>query len=76
MDGAFEAGFPERAAADEFKTQEDRAYRLRRLAAARGFLRAQIAAEIHRKRTPELVFELLGGIDEAGSVVDGEGEVI
>ena len=43
--------------------------------AARGFLRAQIAAAIHRKRTPELVFELLGGIDEAGSVVDGEGEV-
>jgi ribosome-binding factor A len=50
--------------------EEDRAHRLRRLAAARGFLRAQIAQAIHRKRTPELAFELLGGIDEAGGVAD------
>lgn len=32
---------------------------LRRLVAARGFLRARIAESIHRKRTPELVFSLL-----------------
>ena len=32
---------------------------LERLAAAKGFLRAEIAGDIHRKRTPELVFELL-----------------
>ncbi len=41
--------------------EEDRERRLRRLAAARGFLRAGVAQAIHRKRTPELVFELLGG---------------
>ncbi len=35
---------------------------LTRLAAARGFLRAEVAAAIHRKRTPELVFELLSGV--------------
>lgn len=34
---------------------------LRRLAAARGFLRSQVAEAIHRKRTPELAFELLSG---------------
>jgi ribosome-binding factor A len=34
-----------------------------RLAAARGFLRAQVAGAIHRKRTPELAFELLRGLD-------------
>ena len=28
------------------------------------------AQAIHRKRTPELAFELLGGIDEAGGVAD------
>ena len=38
-----------------------------RLAAARGFLRARVAQAIHRKRTPELAFELLvrtRGIEE------------
>jgi len=40
---------------------------LRRLAAARGFLRAQVAAAIYRKRTPELAFELVSGRP------DGEG---
>ena len=44
--------------------EEDRAHRLRRLVAARGFLRAQVAGAIHRKRTPELVFELLGGVED------------
>jgi ribosome-binding factor A len=39
--------------------EEDRARRLQRLVAARGFLRSQVAGAIHRKRTPELVFELL-----------------
>ena len=39
---------------------------LRRLAAAKGFLRSQVAGAIHRKRTPELCFELLPR---------GEGEV-
>jgi ribosome-binding factor A len=34
---------------------------LARLCVARGFLRAQVAGAIHRKRTPELVFELLSG---------------
>jgi ribosome-binding factor A len=42
---------------------ETRARVLDRLGAARGFLRAQIAAAIHRKRTPELVLELLSGVD-------------
>ena len=32
---------------------------LERLEAARGYLRAQIADAIHRKRTPELIFEVL-----------------
>ena len=36
---------------------------LGRLAAAKGFLRTHVAAAIHRKRTPELVFELLPGGD-------------
>lgn len=50
--------------------EEDRAHRLLRLAAARGFLRVRVADAIHRKRTPELVFELLGGVGDAG---DAEG---
>ena len=41
--------------------EADRDHVLARLAAARGFLRAQVADAIHRKRTPELAFELLGG---------------
>lgn len=32
---------------------------LRRLAALKGYWRAQIAAAIHRKKTPELVFQVL-----------------
>ena len=36
---------------------------VQRLAAARGFLRAQVAAAIHRRRTPELAFELLSGVE-------------
>lgn len=36
---------------------------LERLGAARGYLRVQIAAAIHRKRTPELVFEVLPPAD-------------
>jgi ribosome-binding factor A len=40
---------------------EDRERVLRRLAAAKGFLRSQVAEAIHRKRTPELAFELIGG---------------
>lgn len=46
--------------------EEDRGHRLSRLCAARGFLRAQVADAIHRKRTPELIFELLGGGDGEG----------
>ena len=46
--------------------EDEQEYVLARLAAARGFLRARIAQAIHRKRTPELVFELLcDGPDEA-----------
>ena len=44
--------------------EEDRKHLMGRLAAAKGFLRAQIAGSIHRKRTPELVFEVLAGVDE------------
>jgi ribosome-binding factor A len=46
-----------------------RADTLRHLAAARGFLRAQVAGAIHRKRTPELVFELVpvSGVGEGVS---------
>ena len=44
--------------------EEERLRRLRRLAVARGFLRAAVAQAIHRKRTPELVFELLAGTDD------------
>lgn len=39
--------------------EEERLHVLARLDAARGFLRARVAHAIHRKRTPELVFELL-----------------
>ena len=39
--------------------EHERRHVLRRLEAARGFLRSRVAAAIHRKRTPELVFELL-----------------
>jgi ribosome-binding factor A len=42
---------------DEWKREQV----LQRLSAARGFLRAQVATAIHRKRTPELVFELVSG---------------
>jgi len=45
--------------------EQDRDHTLMRLAAARGFLRVQVARAIHRKRTPELVFELLGGAGSA-----------
>ena len=45
--------------------EEERLYVLSRLTAARGFLRAQIAQSIHRKRTPELVFELLAAEPDA-----------
>ncbi len=38
---------------------------VRGLVAARGFLRAQVAAAIHRKHTPELVFELIRGVGRA-----------
>ncbi|MEM7411041.1 MAG: ribosome-binding factor A [Myxococcota bacterium] len=38
---------------------EERENVIARLRAARGFLRVQLALAIHRKRTPELVFELL-----------------
>ena len=37
----------------------DCAVALERLEAARGYLRVQIAEAIHRKRTPELVFEVI-----------------
>jgi ribosome-binding factor A len=39
---------------------------LERLEAARGFLRVQIAEAIHRKRTPELVFEVLPPVESGG----------
>ena len=39
--------------------KDEREHVLVRLAAARGFLRSRVAAGIHRKRTPELSFELL-----------------
>lgn len=39
----------------------DRGEVLRRLQAAKGHLRAQVASAIHRKRTPALAFELLPG---------------
>ncbi len=42
-------------------SEEMRSHILERLGVARGFLRAQIASAIHRKRTPELAFELLSG---------------
>jgi len=45
-------------------SEEDRGRILRGLSSARGFLRAQVAARIHRKRTPELAFELLCGVDD------------
>jgi ribosome-binding factor A len=45
--------------------EETRCHIVERLGAARGFLRAQIAAAIHRKRTPDLAFELLRGLDAA-----------
>jgi ribosome-binding factor A len=41
--------------------EEDRGRRLRRLLAARGFLRARVADAVHRRHAPELVFELLPG---------------
>jgi ribosome-binding factor A len=45
-----------------------RADALDRLSAARGFLRAHVAAGIHRKRTPELVFELVPTSASVGEV--------
>ena len=44
-----------------YESVPDRDEVLRRLRAARGHLRAQVANAIHRKRTPELAFELLPG---------------
>ena len=47
--------------------EDERLHVMARLAAARGFLRARVAQAIHRKRTPELAFELLvrtRGIEE------------
>lgn len=42
---------------------------LQRLSVARGFLRAQVAGAIHRKRTPELVFELVSGASPARGTI-------
>ncbi len=42
-----------------FEVARDPEYVMERLVAARGFLRSRVAGEIHRKRTPSLVFELL-----------------
>jgi len=41
---------------------------LERLSGARGFLRAQVAGAIHRKRTPELAFELVSGASRPAGV--------
>ena len=47
-------------------TEADRYEFMERLFVARGFLRSRVAAAIHRKRTPELGFEVVIPFDAAG----------
>lgn len=48
----------------DLETPPDRARLLERLRQEKGRLRSEIAASIHRKRTPELVFELAAPREE------------
>ena len=48
-------------------TEPDRLELMQRLCVARGFLRSRVADAIHRKRTPELGFEVVIPFDAAGA---------
>lgn len=53
---------------------QDRDDIARRLTGARGFFRAAVAEAIHRKRTPELCFELVHDVDEDAEEVRSDAQ--